>query len=94
MKKIVISKLFLYRHRFVIGYAVLGLVFAALLFLMPFVAQSGLSDAEIESATSSYYLGKEGTVARKCSYVLAFRLTRRALFYKRAAIRFLCQIPS
>ena len=60
MKKIVISKLFLYRHRFVIGYIVLGLAFVAMLFMMPVVAQAGLSDAEIASATSSYYLGKEG----------------------------------
>ena len=60
MKKIIISKLFLYRHRFVIGYVVLGLAFVALLFMMPVVAQAGLSEAEIESATSSYYLGKEG----------------------------------
>ena len=60
MKKIVISKLFLYRHRFVIGYVVLGVIFAALLFGMPIVAQSGLSEAEMESATSSYYIGKTG----------------------------------
>ena len=60
MKKIVISKLFLYKHRFVIGYIVLGLIFAILLFGMPIVAQAELSDAEISSATSSYYLGKAG----------------------------------
>lgn len=60
MKKIIISKLFLYKHRFLIGYIVLGLAFTVLLFLMPAVAQTGLSEAEMESATSSYYLGKEG----------------------------------
>lgn len=60
VKKIVISKLFLYKHRFVIGYVVLGLIFTALLFSMPIVAQTGLSEAEMESATSSYYLGKTG----------------------------------
>ena len=60
MKKITISKLFLYRYRFVIGYIVLGFAFAVLLIGLPFVAQKGLSDAEIESATSSYYLGKNG----------------------------------
>lgn len=59
MKKIVISKLFLYRYRFVIGYVVLGLAFVALLFILPMIAQNGLSDAEIKSATDSYYLGKE-----------------------------------
>lgn len=56
MKKIIISKLFLYRYRFVIGYAVLGAAFVFLLFLLPLFSQHGLSEAEMESATSSYYL--------------------------------------
>lgn len=60
VKKIVISKLFLYRYRFVIGYVVLGLFFAGLLIGLPLIAQTGLSEGEIESATSSYYLGKDG----------------------------------
>ena len=60
MKKIVISKLFLYRYRFVIGYVILGLAFVGLLFGLPLVAQTGLSDAEMKSATGSYYLGKNG----------------------------------
>lgn len=60
VKKIVISKLFLYRYRFVIGYIVLGLFFIGLLVGLPLIAQKGLSEAEIESATTSYYLGKDG----------------------------------
>lgn len=60
MKKIPISKLFLYRYRFVIGYVVLGMAFVALLVGLPMIAQKGLSEAEIESATTSYYLGKDG----------------------------------
>ncbi|MBR0372588.1 glycosyltransferase family 39 protein [Candidatus Saccharibacteria bacterium] len=60
MKKIVISKLFLYRHRFAIGYIILGLAFTLLLFLLPLIAQNGLSGSEMDSATSSYYLGKNG----------------------------------
>ncbi len=59
VKKIVISKLFLYRHRFVIGYIILGLAFVTLLFGLPLFAQSGLSDAEMESAASSYALNIE-----------------------------------
>ncbi len=61
-KKIIISKLFLYRYRFVIGYSILGLAFATLLFLLPMIAQNGLSPAEIDSATKSYYLGREGVL--------------------------------
>ena len=60
MKKIIISKLFLYRHRFIIGYIVLGLAFITLLFVLPTIAQKGLSEAEINSATNSYHLGKSG----------------------------------
>ena len=62
MKKIIISKLFLYRYRFIIGYIILGLAFTVLLFLLPVIAQNGLSEAEINSATSSYYFGKAGIV--------------------------------
>ena len=62
MKKIIISKLFLYRYRFVIGYLILGLAFAVLLFILPIIAQNGLSSAEMETATSSYYLGRTGIV--------------------------------
>ena len=32
----------------------------ALLFFLPLIAQTGLSQAEVDSATSSYYLGKNG----------------------------------
>lgn len=56
MKKIIISKLFLYRHRFLIGYIVLTLAFVILLFTLPLIAQDGLSTAEMESATNSYHL--------------------------------------
>ena len=56
MKKILISKLFLYRHRFVIGYIVLMAAFITLLFTLPLIAQDGLSEAEMESATNSYHL--------------------------------------
>ncbi|MBQ3473850.1 glycosyltransferase family 39 protein [Candidatus Saccharibacteria bacterium] len=56
MKKIIISKLFLYRYRFIIGYIVLGFVFASLLFLLPMIAQRGLSQEEINSATTSFSL--------------------------------------
>ena len=60
MKKLIISKLFLYRHRFLIGYILLGLMFTLLLFSLPLIAQKDLSAPEIESATNSYYLGKSG----------------------------------
>lgn len=56
MSKLIISKLFLYRYKFVIGYIVLGLAFLALIILLPMVSPAGLSDLERQSAVSSYNL--------------------------------------
>ena len=53
MKKIIISKLFLYRHRFIIGYLLLSLLFVSILFTFPLFTQDGLSETEITSATTS-----------------------------------------
>ncbi len=53
MKKLVISKLFLYRYRFVIGYVILGISFIFLLLTMSLYVQWGLSDAEMDSAVSA-----------------------------------------
>ncbi len=63
MKKRTISKLFLYRYRFLIGYIILGVAFITLLVVLPLVAQNGLSDAEMDSATASYYLGKDNLLS-------------------------------
>ena len=63
MKKLIISKLFLYKNRFIIGYILLALAFLILLFALPQTAQTGLSDSEIESATNSFYLGKTDIVS-------------------------------
>ncbi len=59
MKKIIISKLFLYRYRFIIGYILLGLAFIGLLLALPLFAQYGLSTGEMESATSSFNLSAD-----------------------------------
>lgn len=56
MSKLVISRLFLYRYRFYIGYIVLGLAFVALVLGIPLVSPAGLSEAEMSSAVASYNL--------------------------------------
>ena len=56
MSKLVISKLFLYRYRFLIGYTLLGLAFVALVFLLPTLSPAGLSSLEQRSAVASYNL--------------------------------------
>ncbi len=53
MKKHTISKLFLYRHRFGIGYTILVLLFAVTLVILPSVTPNGLSKAEMESVVTS-----------------------------------------
>ncbi len=56
MKKIVISKLFLYRYRFYIGFFLLAIAYLGLLFGLPLLAPNGLSEAEMVSAAHSYAL--------------------------------------
>lgn len=56
MKKLVISKLFLYRYRFVIGFILLSLAYLGILFGLPLLSPAGISEAEMQSATSSYAL--------------------------------------
>ncbi len=60
MKKVTISRLFLYKYRFIIGYVILAVFFVVMLLGLPIISQNGLSQAEMESATSSYALGKQG----------------------------------
>lgn len=54
MKKTAFPKLFLYRHRFVVGYFLLGLAFLGIIFGLPLLAPAGLSEDEMISATVSY----------------------------------------
>jgi len=55
-KKLVISKLFLYRYRFIIGFILLSFAYLGLLFGLPLLSPNGLSEAEMQSAASSYAL--------------------------------------
>jgi len=50
MRKTAISKTFLYKNRFIIGYVLLGVAFFAPLFTLPLFAQTDLSRAEMDSA--------------------------------------------
>lgn len=59
MKKRTISKMFLYRHRFGIGYTVLGILFVALLVFLPLITPNGLSEAEMESSVTSANLNHD-----------------------------------
>lgn len=66
MKKLVISKLFLYKHRFGIGYILLALAMIGTIFLLPLITPGGLSEKEMESAVTSFSTGihsvKEGNI--------------------------------
>lgn len=54
MKKPTISKLFLYRHRFKIGYILLTLAFMGTLLVLPLISPNGLSTSEMESTVASH----------------------------------------
>ena len=73
MKKHV-EQFFLYRHRFVIGYILLSVAFFLLLTLLPGVAPTGLSDAEMDSAVQASNLQsgfiKQGNVIDLPYYAL------------------------
>lgn len=59
MKKPTISKLFLYKRRFVIGYILLAILLVILLFGMPLISPAGLSTSEMESAVTSHDVSAE-----------------------------------
>ncbi|MDO4967295.1 MAG: hypothetical protein Q4E70_00805 [Candidatus Saccharibacteria bacterium] len=59
MKKHTISKMFLYRHRFGIGYLLLGVLFAIMLVWLPTITPNGLSADEMESVVTSRNLNKD-----------------------------------
>jgi len=93
VKKTPVSKLFLYRHRFVIGYIILGLAFIGLLVSLPLFAQKGLSQAEMDSATSSYYLGKDG-ILNGDLVDLPYRLLQKASINLFGLSAFSIKLPS
>lgn len=65
MKKITISKLFLYRHRYIIGYILLFLCFVALIFTTPLLSPEGLSTSEMESTVASHELSFDSITSGK-----------------------------
>lgn len=77
MKKRELSQLFLYKYRFYIGYFFLGLAYIALLFGLPLLAPAGLSEAEMESAASSYALQPD-SILKGDIVNLPYRLLQKA----------------
>lgn len=59
MKKHIISKTFLYRHRFGIVYTLLAIVFSFMLMFLPSITPNGLSEAEMSSVNTSMALRKD-----------------------------------
>ena len=53
MKKIIISRLFLYKYRFIIGYILLGLALIGTIFFLPIITPDGISEVEMESVVVS-----------------------------------------
>ena len=59
MKKHRISSLFLYKHRWALGFGLLGIIFIALIFLIPLLSPNGISEAEMRSAVNSVAINRE-----------------------------------
>ena len=76
-----------------IGYIVLGLLFVALLITMPLFAQNGLSQAEIDSATNSYFLGKQGIISGDM-VDLPYRLLQKASIMILGLTPYAVKLPS
>ena len=68
------KEFFLFRHRFIIGYILIMLIFVALLFILPSIAPEGLSHNEMSSAVTSDNLHldfmKQGNVVNLPYYAL------------------------
>ncbi|MDO4742171.1 MAG: hypothetical protein Q4A79_02240 [Candidatus Saccharibacteria bacterium] len=93
MRKNFISRLLLYRYRFVIGYTMLGMIFVLLLLVLPFVAQTGLTEAEIESATKSNYLNL-GALLDGNLVNLPYRLLQKTSIYILGLTPYAIKLPS
>ena len=63
MRKRKLSDYFLFRHRIGIGYILLSIAFASLLFLLPLISPNGLSNAEMQSAVDSHAVSLESIQA-------------------------------
>ena len=77
MKKYTISKLFLYRHRFSIAYAILAISFAFILVFFPSITPNGLSEAEMDSVNTSMSLKKE-TILTESIIDLPYHILQKA----------------
>jgi hypothetical protein len=75
--RIKIDKLFLYRHRFVIGYSILILIFGILLFFLPLVSPEGIAKDEMQSTISSMEVTVQGVVHGDAVH-LPYRLLQQA----------------
>lgn len=74
--RIKIDKLFLYRHRFVIGYALLALVFLVLLVFLPLLAPGGIGAEEMTSTNESMAANFE-TILAGDTVNLPYRLLQK-----------------
>jgi 4-amino-4-deoxy-L-arabinose transferase-like glycosyltransferase len=80
MKKTEISRLTLYRYRFVIGYSLLGVFFLAFLFLLPLLSPGGISAEEMQSAADATSLNFDNFFSSNL-FNLPYRLVQQYSIY-------------
>lgn len=88
-----IDKLFLYRHRFGIGYTILTLIFLFLLVFLPMISPDGISTEEMESAVSSSDV-TWGSVISGDTVNLPYRLLQKASISVFGLTMYSIKIPS
>ena len=93
MKKITVSRLFLYKHRFGIGYVILFLLLCGLVFLIPMLSPGGLSEAEMQSAVTSHNLSLE-TIANGAIVDLPYHFLQKMSIFAFGLNAYAIKLPS
>ena len=79
MGKLNPNKFFLFRHRFKLGYLLLGLIFTCLLFFLPLITPNGLSNDEFNFTTKTFELNRH-TIFREVIVDLPYHLLQKGIF--------------
>ena len=93
MGKLNPNKYFLFRHRFKLGYLLLGLIFTSLLFFLPLITPNGLSNDEFAFTTKTFELNRH-TIFREVIVDLPYHLLQKGIFKVFGVSPYTIMLPS
>ena len=93
MGKLNPNKYFLFRHRFKLGYLLLGLIFTGLLFFLPLITPNGLSNDEFNFTTKTFELNRH-TIFREVIVDLPYHLLQKGIFKILGVSPYTIMLPS